>query len=56
MGKRLTKIYTRTGDDGNTGLGTGERVPKDSLRMVAIGGGAGLLSFLVGRLLGVALS
>lgn len=37
MGKRLTKIYTRTGDDGNTGLGTGERVPKDSLRMVAIG-------------------
>lgn len=34
---RLTKIYTRTGDDGTTGMGSGERVPKDGLRMEAIG-------------------
>ena len=37
MGKRLTKIYTRTGDDGTTGLGTGKRVSKDSWRIHAIG-------------------
>ena len=37
MGKRLTKIYTRTGDDGTTGLGDGARVDKDSLRIQAIG-------------------
>ena len=37
MGKRLTKIYTRTGDDGTTGLGDGSRLPKDSLRIEAIG-------------------
>ena len=37
MGKRLTKIYTRTGDDGTTGLADGSRVPKDSLRITAIG-------------------
>ena len=30
MGNRLSKIYTRTGDDGTTGLGDGTRVPKDS--------------------------
>ena len=37
MGNRLTRIYTRTGDDGSTGLGTGDRVPKDSLRVEAFG-------------------
>ena len=37
MGKRLTKIYTRTGDDGTTGLGDGSRVAKDGLRIEAIG-------------------
>ncbi len=37
MGNRLSKIYTRTGDDGTTGLGDGSRVPKDHLRMEAIG-------------------
>ncbi len=34
---RLTKIYTRKGDDGTTGLGGGQRVPKDSLRVQAYG-------------------
>jgi cob(I)alamin adenosyltransferase len=37
MGHRLTKIYTRTGDDGTTGLGDGTRVPKDSARVEAYG-------------------
>ena len=37
MGNRLTKIYTRTGDAGTTGLGDGSRVAKDSLRIEAIG-------------------
>src|SRR6185436_16284190 len=37
MGHRLTKIYTRTGDAGTTGLGDGSRVAKDSLRIEAIG-------------------
>lgn len=37
MGNRLSKIYTRTGDDGTTGLGDGTRVPKDSLRVEAYG-------------------
>jgi cob(I)alamin adenosyltransferase len=37
MGKRLTKIYTRTGDDGTTGLGDGSRLAKDSPRIEAIG-------------------
>src|SRR5438874_3253176 len=37
MGNRLSKIYTRTGDDGTTGLGDGSRVPKDSVRVEAYG-------------------
>lgn len=37
MGHRLSKIYTRTGDDGTTGLGDGSRVPKDSARVSAYG-------------------
>lgn len=34
---RITKVYTRTGDGGDTGLGGGQRVPKDSLRIEAYG-------------------
>ncbi len=37
MGNRLTRIYTRTGDDGSTGLGDGTRVAKDDPRIEAIG-------------------
>jgi cob(I)alamin adenosyltransferase len=37
MGHRLSKIYTRTGDDGTTGLGDGSRIDKDSLRVEAYG-------------------
>jgi cob(I)alamin adenosyltransferase len=37
MGHRLTKIYTRTGDSGTTGLGDGSRVAKDNARIEAIG-------------------
>lgn len=37
MGHRLSKIYTRTGDSGSTGLGDGSRVPKDSLRIEVLG-------------------
>lgn len=37
MGNRLSKIYTRTGDDGSTGLGDGSRVGKDSARVNAYG-------------------
>lgn len=34
---RLTKIYTRTGDDGTTALGAGQRLPKDALRIETFG-------------------
>jgi cob(I)alamin adenosyltransferase len=37
VGNRLSKIYTRTGDDGTTGLGDGSRVSKDSARVTAYG-------------------
>jgi cob(I)alamin adenosyltransferase len=37
MGNRLSKIATRTGDDGTTGLGDGSRVEKDALRVQAMG-------------------
>jgi cob(I)alamin adenosyltransferase len=46
MGKRLTKVYTRTGDDGTTGLGNGSRVAKDSPRIDAIGAVDELNSYL----------
>ena len=37
MSNRLSQIATRTGDDGSTGLGDGQRVPKDDLRIQAMG-------------------
>lgn len=37
MANRLTQIATRTGDDGTTGLGDGQRVPKNHLRIAAMG-------------------
>lgn len=37
MGNRLSKIYTRTGDDGTTGLADGSRIEKDNLRIHIIG-------------------
>jgi cob(I)alamin adenosyltransferase len=37
MGHRLSRIYTRTGDTGTTGLGDGSRVAKDSPRIEAVG-------------------
>ena len=46
MGKRLTRIYTRTGDDGTTGLGDGTRSFKESLRIEAIGTVDELNSFI----------
>ena len=37
MGHRLSRIYTRTGDDGSTGLGDGQRVAKDDARVASYG-------------------
>lgn len=37
MGHRLSKIYTRTGDAGTTGLGDGQRVAKNSARIATLG-------------------
>jgi cob(I)alamin adenosyltransferase len=37
VGNRLSKIYTRTGDDGTTGLAGGDRVPKYNIRIEAFG-------------------
>jgi cob(I)alamin adenosyltransferase len=37
VGNRLSRIYTRTGDDGSTGLGDGSRIAKDSARVEAYG-------------------
>lgn len=37
MGNRVSRVYTRTGDDGTTGLGDGKRVPKDAARVEAYG-------------------
>jgi cob(I)alamin adenosyltransferase len=50
MGHRLSKIYTRTGDDGTTGLGDGARIDKDAPRMEAIGS-IDELNSLVGMLI-----
>jgi len=50
MGNRLTKIYTRTGDDGSTGLGDGSRVSKASMRIEVIGD-VDELNSLIGLLL-----
>lgn len=45
---RITKVYTRTGDDGRTALGTGARVEKDDLRVEAYGA-VDELSSTIGR-------
>ncbi len=50
MGHRLSKIYTRTGDDGTTGLADGSRVDKDSARVEAMGA-VDELNSLVGAVL-----
>ncbi|MGH8134284.1 MAG: cob(I)yrinic acid a,c-diamide adenosyltransferase, partial [Steroidobacteraceae bacterium] len=52
MGNRLSKIYTRTGDDGTTGLGDGSRVSKDGARVEAYGT-VDELNSVVGMLLAV---
>lgn len=50
MGNRLSKIYTRTGDQGVTGLATGERVPKDSPR-IEVNGDVDELNCVIGMIL-----
>ena len=52
MGNRLSKIYTRTGDDGTTGLGDGSRVRKDGARVEAYGA-VDELNSVLGMLLAV---
>ena len=49
MGNRLTKIYTRTGDKGETGMATGERVAKDS-SIIHVQGDLDELNSLLGLL------
>ena len=46
MGNRLTKLYTKTGDDGSTGLGDGSRIQKDDIRVEAFGTVDELNSFI----------
>lgn len=46
MGNRLSKIYTRTGDDGTTGLGDGSRLNKDELRFDVMGAVDGLNAYI----------
>lgn len=50
MGHRLSKIYTRTGDSGTTGLADGTRVDKDDIRVEAMGA-VDELNAYVGRIL-----
>ena len=50
MGNRLTKIYTRTGDSGETGLGDGSRIAKTAPRVEAMGN-ADELNSLLGMLI-----
>ena len=54
MGHRLSKIYTRTGDEGSTGLGDGSRVSKNSQRVHALGD-IDELNSMLGLLLATAL-
>lgn len=46
MGNRLSKLYTRTGDDGTSGLSDGTRIPKNHQRMDAMGSVDELNSFI----------
>ena len=50
MGHRLSKIYTRTGDDGSTGLGDGSRIGKEEIRVQAMGA-VDELNSVIGRVL-----
>ena len=51
MGHRLSKIYTRTGDKGETGLADGSRISKDHIRVEAIGA-VDELNSIIGMILG----